>query len=232
MWQRFTERARRVILLAQEEAGKMSSGHVGTEHILLGLVRENDSVAAQLLEKMGVLLPLVREAVEAIAESDTVVGASEPILTRQAKRVLELAADEARQIHHNYIGTEHLLLALLREDGAGASVLRGFGLDLESVRQQLIEYIGLEGTAEDSETAELSKSRVVVSSASVVVDFHLTPEVMLLLGLAAIEAKKQGETLLSPRHLLKALVANQDGEVAQLLQAAGLDFEKARVLLG
>jgi ATP-dependent Clp protease ATP-binding subunit ClpC len=143
MWQRFTERARRVILLGQEEAGKMSSGHVGTEHLLLGLVRENEGVAAQVLQKMGVSLGKVRIEIEAEVQPGNDAGGGEPKLTPKAKRVLELAADEARRMRHNYIGTEHLLLALLREkDGLAATVLRRLGLNLEKARSQVMEYLG------------------------------------------------------------------------------------------
>lgn len=143
MWQRFTERARRVILLGQEEAGKMSSGHVGTEHLLLGLVRENEGVAAQVLQKMGVSLGKVRQEIEAEVQPGSDPGSAEPKLTPKAKRVLELAADEARRMRHNYIGTEHLLLALLREkDGLAATVLRRLGLNLEKARAQVMEYLG------------------------------------------------------------------------------------------
>ncbi len=143
MWQRFTERARRVILLGQEEAGKMSSGHVGTEHLLLGLVRENEGVAAQVLQKMGVSLGKVRQEIEAEVQPGADPGSAEPKLTPKAKRVLELAADEARRMRHNYIGTEHLLLALLREkDGLAATVLRRLGLNLEKARAQVMEYLG------------------------------------------------------------------------------------------
>jgi ATP-dependent Clp protease ATP-binding subunit ClpC len=143
MWQRFTERARRVILLGQEEAGKMNSGHVGTEHLLLGLVRENEGVAAQVLQKMGVSLPKVRTEIEQEVQPGSDAGGGEPKLTPKAKRVLELAADEARRMRHNYIGTEHLLLALLREkDGLAATVLRRLGLNLEKARTQVMEYLG------------------------------------------------------------------------------------------
>lgn len=146
MWQRFTERARRVILLGQEEAGKMKSGHVGTEHLLLGLVRENEGVAAQVLQKMGIALDKI--SAEITPQTDPEAAASptpvrEPKLTPKAKRVLELAADEARKMRHNYIGTEHLLLALLREeDGLAAIILRKLGLDLEKARVQVLEYLG------------------------------------------------------------------------------------------
>ena len=146
MWQRFTDRARKVILLGQEEARRMTTGSVGTEHLLLGLVRENEGVAAQVLERMGVSLGKVRGEVEG---ESTVRGesrgGSEPNLSPRAKRVLELAADEARRMKHNYIVTEHLLLALLREkDGVAAKVLRKLGLNLEKVRQQVMEYLGPE----------------------------------------------------------------------------------------
>ncbi len=144
MWQKFTERARRVILLGQEEAGKMGSGHVGTEHLLLGLVSESEGVASQVLQKMGVSLSKVREQINDEAETgEGESTGSEPKLTPKAKRVLELAADEARRMRHNYIGTEHLLLALLREkDGLAAKVLRKMGLNLDKVRTQVMEYLG------------------------------------------------------------------------------------------
>src|SRR4028118_2027622 len=147
MWQRFTERARRVILLGQEEAGRMGSGHVGTEHLLLGLLNENEGVAAQVLQKMGVSLDKARAEIVAEVELSGESSGGEPKLTPKAKRVLELAADEARRMRHNYIGTEHLLLALLREkDGLAAKVLRKLGLNLEKVRTQVMEYLGTESS--------------------------------------------------------------------------------------
>ena len=160
MWQRFTERARRVILLGQEEAGKMSSGHVGTEHLLLGLVRENEGVAAQVLQKMGVSLGKVRQEIEAEVQPGTDPASGEPKLTPKAKRVLELAADEARRMRHNYIGTEHLLLALLREkDGLAATVLRRLGLNLEKARAQVMEYLGPDAPAASGAGGDKSGER-------------------------------------------------------------------------
>ncbi len=155
MWQRFTERARRVILLGQEEASKMNNSHVGTEHLLLGLVRENEGVAAQVLQKMGVSLQRVRQEIEDEVEPSDEGASSEPKLTPRAKRVLELAADEARRMRHNYIGTEHLLLALLREkDGVAANVLRKLGLNLEKARHQVMEYLGPEAPTAEKQGAE------------------------------------------------------------------------------
>jgi ATP-dependent Clp protease ATP-binding subunit ClpC len=150
MWQRFTERARRVVLLGLQEGEKMGSEHVGTEHLLLGLVSENEGVAAKVLQKMGVSLQKVRQEIAAEAEPGTERIVTEPKLTLEAKRVLELAADEARNFNHNYVGAEHLLLGLLREEGQAAKVLLKMGLDLEAARNQVMEYLGPE-TKSDAE---------------------------------------------------------------------------------
>lgn len=161
MWQRFTERARRVILLAQEEAGKMNSSHVGTEHLLLGLARENDGAAAQVLTKMGVSPQHVRQEIEAEIGQPEEPSGNEPKLTPRAKRVLELAADESRRMRLNYIGTEHLLIALLREkDGVAANVLRKLGLKIETVRTQVESYVG-SGPEDESTQSQRPKFAVI-----------------------------------------------------------------------
>ena len=163
MWQRFTERARRVILLGQEEAGKMNGGHVGTEHLLLGLLREDEGAGAHVLRKMGVEMEAVRARIVAHSTEDEAAAEfkrdwlgrerpaslPEPKLTSKAKRVLELAADEARRLRHNYIGTEHLLLALLREkDGLAARILGELGLELGKARLEVLSYLGVEQEAQ------------------------------------------------------------------------------------
>src|SRR5688500_8157612 len=128
MWQRFTERARRVILLGQEEAGKMRSSHVGTEHLLLALIREEEGVGAQILAKLQISPEQVRQAIASEIGHPAETARDEPVLTPRAKRVLELAADEAVRMKHNYIGSEHLLLALVREkEGLAGQVLRKMG---------------------------------------------------------------------------------------------------------
>ncbi|MBI2917188.1 MAG: ATP-dependent Clp protease ATP-binding subunit [Chloroflexi bacterium] len=135
---KFTERARRVLALAQEEAQRFNHNYIGTEHILLGLVRESDGVAARVLTNLGVDLGKVRSAVEFIigrGERSTAPG--EIGLTPRAKRVIELALDEARRLGHSYIGTEHLLLGLMREgEGVAAGVLESLGVNLEKVRAE------------------------------------------------------------------------------------------------
>ena len=139
MWQRFTERARRVIFYAQEEAGRLGENYVSTEHLLLGLVREPDSVAARILERMGVSLSRVRSEIERqVSRGEGRLG-QETQLTPRAKRVIDLAYDEARQLNNNYIGTEHLLLGLIREgEGLAGRVLAKLGVDLERARREVM----------------------------------------------------------------------------------------------
>ncbi len=132
---KFTERARRVLTLAQEEAQRFNHNYIGTEHLLLGLVREGDGVAAKVLGNLGVELNKVRSAVEFIIGRGDRATSGEIGLTPRAKRVIELAVDEARRLNHSYIGTEHLLLGLVREgEGIAAGVLESLGVNLERVR--------------------------------------------------------------------------------------------------
>src|SRR3970040_2099619 len=132
---KFTERARRVLTLAQEEAQRFNHNYIGTEHLLLGLVREGDGVAAKVLSNLGVELNKVRSAVEFIIGRGDRATTGEIGLTPRAKRVIELAVDEARRLNHSYIGTEHLLLGLVREgEGIAAGVLESLGVTLERVR--------------------------------------------------------------------------------------------------
>jgi ATP-dependent Clp protease ATP-binding subunit ClpC len=132
---KFTERARRVLTLAQEEAQRFNHNYIGTEHLLLGLVREGDGVAAKVLSNLGVELNKVRSAVEFIIGRGDRATTGEIGLTPRAKRVIELAVDEARRLNHSYIGTEHLLLGLVREgEGIAAGVLESLGVNLERVR--------------------------------------------------------------------------------------------------
>jgi len=136
-FEKFSERARRVLTIAQEEARSLNHNYIGTEHILLGLVREEEGVAAKVLTNLGVGLGKVRSAVEFIIGRGEKPGTGETGLTPRAKKVIELAIDEARQLGHNYIGTEHLLLGLLREgEGVAYSVLDSFGITIERARTE------------------------------------------------------------------------------------------------
>jgi len=149
MFERFTEKAIKVIMLAQEEARRLGHNFVGTEQILLGLIGEGTGVAAKVLKSMGVNLKDARIEVEKIIGRGSGFVAVEIPFTPRAKRVLELSLEEARQLGHNYIGTEHLLLGLIREgEGVAARVLENLGVDLSKVRTQVIRMLG--------ETAEVS----------------------------------------------------------------------------
>ena len=139
---KFTQRARKVLQLAQEEAQRFQHNYIGTEHLLLGLIREREGVAGQVLLNLGVDLEKVRNAVEHIIGRGDRVVLGVIGLTPRAKKVIELAVDEARSLGHNYIGTEHLLLGLLREgEGIAAGVLESLGLNLAEVRAKTIEIL-------------------------------------------------------------------------------------------
>jgi ATP-dependent Clp protease ATP-binding subunit ClpC len=159
---KFTDRARKVLTLAQDEAQRFNHNYIGTEHLLLGLVREGEGVAARVLENMNVELAKVRTAVEFIGRGDRpVVG--EVGLTPRAKRVIELAIDEARRLGHNYIGTEHLLLGLVREgEGIAAGVLESLGVNLDKVRHEVIRVLSQSSSAGPAqETKRASKTPTV-----------------------------------------------------------------------
>ncbi len=150
---RFTERARKVLTLAQEEAQRFNHNYIGTEHLLLGLVREGDGVAAKVLANLGVELSKVRSAVEFIMGRGERPASGEMGLTPRAKKVIELAVDEARRFNHHYIGTEHLLLGLVREgEGIAAGVLESLGLNLEKVRAEITRVLA-QGTPQHAEGA-------------------------------------------------------------------------------
>jgi ATP-dependent Clp protease ATP-binding subunit ClpA len=142
MFKRFTDRARRVVVLAQEEARRLNHNYLGTEHLLLGLLRESGGVAARALESLGISLDAVRQQVEEIIGLGQQAPSGHIPFTKRAKKVLELSLRESVQLGHDYVGTEHLLLGLLREgDGVAAQVLVKLGADLNLVRQQVIQLL-------------------------------------------------------------------------------------------
>src|SRR6266513_2185627 len=152
MFERFTDRARRVVVLAQEEARMLNHNYIGTEHILLGLIHEGEGVAAKALESLNISLEAVRQQVEEIIGQGQAAPTGHIPFTPRAKKVLELSLREALQLGHNYIGTEHILLGLIREgEGVAAQVLVKLGADLSRVRQQVIQllsgYAGTKDTA-------------------------------------------------------------------------------------
>jgi hypothetical protein len=142
MFERFTDRARRVVVLAQEEARMLHHNYIGTEHILLGLIHEGEGVAAKALESLGISLDAVRQQVEEIIGQGQQAPSGHIPFTPRAKKVLELTRREAEQLGHNYIGTEHILLGLIREgNGVAAQVLVMLGADLNRVRLTVIQLL-------------------------------------------------------------------------------------------
>src|SRR5919198_235411 len=142
MFERFTDRARRVVVLAQEEARLLNHNYIGTEHLLLGLIHEGEGLAAKALESLGVSLEQVRAQVEEMIGVGTATPQGHIPFTPRAKKVLELSLREALQLGHNYIGTEHILLGLLREgEGVATQVLMKIGLDMQKIRQTVLQLM-------------------------------------------------------------------------------------------
>ena len=156
MFDRFTERARKVMHLARQEALRLNHEYIGTEHILLGIAKEGTGVAASVLEKLDVDLKKIRMEVEKLVQGGSnMVTMGQLPFTPRAKKVLELSLDEARSLGHNYIGTEHLLLGLLREqEGVAAQVLMNLGLKMDDVREEVLNYLGADVPQEEGEKAE------------------------------------------------------------------------------
>jgi len=143
VFERFTDRARRVVVLAQDEARMLNHDYIGTEHLLLGLIGEGEGVAARALESLGISLDAVRQQVEQVIGRGEQAPSGHIPFTPLAKKVMELALREANDLGHSYIGTEHILLGLIREgDGVAAGVLTGLGADRPRVRQQVTQLLG------------------------------------------------------------------------------------------
>ncbi len=197
MFERFTDRARRVVVLAQEEARTLNHNYIGTEHILLGLLREDEGVAAQALKALNISLETVRQQVEEIIGLGQQALSGHIPFTPRAKKVLELSLREALQLGHNYIGTEHILLGLIHEgEGVAAQVLVRLGADLDRVRQQVVELVNAqEGESETSrpfpvprawERSEVLKTLRTISARLEAIEQHL--------GIAKQADGAQGET--------------------------------------
>src|SRR5258706_12334615 len=156
MFDRFTDRAKKVMNLARQEAQRFNHEYLGTEHILLGLVQEGSGVAANVLKNMSIDLNKIRAEVEKIVKTGpSMVTMGQLPFTPRAKKVLELSMEEASNLGHNYIGTEHLLLDLIKEnEGIAAQVLMNLGVKLEDVREEVLEFLGADSNQEDEEEAQ------------------------------------------------------------------------------
>jgi ATP-dependent Clp protease ATP-binding subunit ClpC len=204
VFERFTDRSRRVVVLAQEEARMLNHNYIGTEHILLGLIHEGEGVAARALEALNISLDAARRRVEEIIGQGQADPRGHIPFTPRAKKVLELSLREALQLGHNYIGTEHLLLGLIREgEGVASQVLQELGADLNRVRQTVIQLLsgytaGSEGPSVEggAEMAELT-TEVAQSSEPIGDDAPTCPNCFgaldETLAVRALETTAEGE---------------------------------------
>src|SRR5512141_711671 len=205
---KFTDRARKVLTLAQDEAQRFNHNYIGTEHLLLGLVREGEGVAARVLENMNVELAKVRTAVEFIIGRGDRPVVGEVGLTPRAKRVIELAIDEARRLGHNYIGTEHLLLGLVREgEGIAAGVLESLGVNLDKVRHEVIRVLSQSSSVGPAQETKRSSKTPTVDA----------------LGINLTEAARAGK--LDP-------VIGREKEIERVIQILGRQTKNNPALTG
>jgi ATP-dependent Clp protease ATP-binding subunit ClpA len=220
MYERFTDRARKVMQLANQEARRFRHEYIGTEHILLGLAEEGSGVAAHVLKNLDLDLRKLRAEVEKIMQSgpDPVTCGKLP-QTPRAKKVVEYAIEEARNLNHNYVGTEHLLLGLLREEcGVAAVVLTNLGLKLEQVRAEILNLLG---HALDRREQDLTRKGSAICE-------RATCRARRALRLANREARRLRQDYLGTEHLLLGLLKEGRGVAATVLQSRGVDLEKAR----
>jgi len=232
MFERFTDRARRVVVLAQEEARMLNHNYIGTEHILLGLIHEGEGVAAKALESLNISLEAVRQQVEEIIGQGQAAPTGHIPFTPRAKKVLELSLREALQLGHNYIGTEHILLGLIREgEGVAAQVLKQHA-DLTAVRVAVLDL--LPAASAESARARRWLRRPAASgpgeadaSAEQPV-LNTTPAADTTLSEAA---RLAGSRPVGSHHLLLAALADPDTAAARAMAALGVDLDQARQTL-
>jgi ATP-dependent Clp protease ATP-binding subunit ClpA len=224
-FERFNDRAKKVLAFAQEEAIRLKHNYIGTEHLLLGLVREGESVAAKVLNALGVELSKVRTAVEFIIgpgdAANMPSSPSEITISPRAKTVIEFAMDEARKLNHRHVGPEHLLLGLVREgQGIASGVIESLGVTLEKVRQQVLATLG----KEVPEPATNVYSNILVQSGP----FDLLDDAAKrVLSLAEEEARQMRHNWIGTEHMLIAL-ARSDGVAQRTLKELGVTLELAR----
>jgi ATP-dependent Clp protease ATP-binding subunit ClpA len=247
MFERFTAYARHTVVLAQEEARRLNHNYIGTEHILLGLLGEPEGVAYRVLEAHGITLKGAREELTEIVGP----GKQEPRghipFTPRAKKVLELSLREALQLHHNYIGTEHILLGLIREHDGVAAQIMGKHADLGTIRMAVLDAVPA-GSAEVSESGDEATNAVLrwLRQRLTVSQRSRDPEPRLLTGaggqppvrltpagLATLTeaAHQAGERPIGSQHLLLAALADADSSAARALTSLGVDLGQAREAL-
>ncbi len=233
MFERFTNRARHVVVLAQEEARRLRHNYIGTEHILLGLLGEPDGVAGRVLAGFGMSLESTRREVTAIVSAGTTAPSGHIPFTPRAKKTLELSLREALQLHHNYIGTEHILLGLMREgEGVAAQILQQHG-DLQAIRMAVTDQV----PAFSGETSGRGRRWLRRRGAAGLAEPGTPAEQAVLNATPAADttlseaARLAGTHPVGSHHLLLAALADPDTAAARALTALGVDLDQAKEAL-
>jgi len=233
MFERFTNRARHAVVLAQEEARRLQHNYIGTEHILLGLLGEPDGLACRALDGFGVSLDGTREEVAAMVGTGNNKVTGHIPFTPRAKKTLELALREAIHLHHDYIGTEHILLGVIREsDGVGARILRQHSADLAPIRMAVLDQLATTPT-EAARAFRWLRRRSLAGPGDAPepgeqAELHTTPAADTSLSEAA---RLAGSQPVGSHHLLLAALADPDTAAARALAALGVDLDQARQAL-
>src|SRR3990170_4619262 len=233
---RFNDRAKRVLALAQDEAIRFNHNYMGTEHLLLGLVREGEGLAARVLDSLGVELSQLRRAIEfGICRGDSTTSPSEITLAPPMKKAVELAIDEARKLGHSHVGTEHLLLGIVRQpESIGAMLLGQLGVDLEKVRHQVIATLGQPhpGTGAAASASATSASASSSREQFVGPFDRFSDRAKRVLAFAQDEAIRFNHNYIGTEHILIGLMREEEGVAARALRTLGVELDKARTALG
>jgi ATP-dependent Clp protease ATP-binding subunit ClpC len=235
MFERFTDRARRVVVRAQEEARGLQHNYIGTEHLLLALLDERDGIAARALERFEMRPDPIREEVKAMVGMGSKAPKGHIPFTPRAKKILELALREALELHHNYIGTEHILLGVIREgEGVGAQILKAHAADLLPVRMAVLDMLQAAGAAVGSRRlrdwlrAGRRGEQLSEEPGEQQGDTATTPAAENTLGEAA---RLAGEQPIGSHHLMLAALTDINAAAARALSEAGIDLDRAREAL-
>ncbi len=226
MFERFTDRARKVMALANQEAQRLNHEYIGTEHILLGIVKEGSGVGATVLKNLGVDIKQLRREVEKLVRSGpNMITMGKLPQTPRARRVVEYAIEEARALGHNYVGTEHLLLGLLREtEGIAAQVLMNVGLKLEDVRQEVLNLLG----AVTGRTSDAPLWGIGPDMPWVEMPVRLGDRALGVMVSARREAQQSHQEHVQTEHVLLSLVEESNGLAVVALRSLGVDTQKLR----
>src|SRR5207237_4141638 len=226
----FTDRVRKVLQMAREEAARLHHEYVGTEHILLGLIREGEGVAAAVLTNLNVDLEEIQQKIEETVKKGKAAAAAGPDLpyTSRAKKVLELAMSEAREVNHSYVGTEHLLLGLLREEkGIAAQVLHDAGVTTENARAEMLRILGTEPPHFAGPMVETLRPTVLRPAGAGGAMPRFMERLRKVIADSHKVAADRQVTAVTPVHLALALLQHGEGMANAALDRLELDYEAA-----